>query len=86
MSGRIPPDEAFEYYVGLGPGRSYSQVGRNFGVSKRSVTKHATKHGWARRLIEIESKARERNEERLVDAVELARPASRQCDYARDRS
>ncbi|RKY19794.1 MAG: hypothetical protein DRQ55_09685 [Planctomycetota bacterium] len=70
MSGRIPPDEALEFYVNLGPERSYAKVGKQYGVSKRSVTKHAAKHGWSRRLLEIEASARERNEARMVDAVD----------------
>ena len=69
MTTRIPPD-SFDYYVRLGPTRSYAQVAAHFGVHKRSIVKFATRHGWARRLLEIETKARERSETSLVDAVE----------------
>ena len=69
MANRIPP-ESFDFYVRLGPTRSYAQVAAHYGVHKRSIVKFATRHGWARRLLEIESKARERSETSLVDAVE----------------
>ena len=66
---RIPP-ESFDFYVRLGPTRSYAQVAEHYGVHKRSIVKFATRHGWARRLLEVESKARERSETSLVDAVD----------------
>ena len=66
---RIPP-ESFDFYVRLGPTRSYAQVAAHYGVHKRSITKFATRHGWARRLLEVETKARERSETSLVDAVD----------------
>ncbi len=37
MSGKIPPD-ALEYYLVLGPDRSYQKVADHYGVSKRAVT------------------------------------------------
>lgn len=68
MSGRIPAD-AFQYYVGLGPNRSYQAVAQHFGVTKRAVTKRAGKEGWSSRLEAIERKARAKNDEQLVDVV-----------------
>ena len=58
MSGKIPSD-AFEYYVSLGPGRSYRSVAEHYEVTKRAVTKHAAREGWAERLDKIEQEARE---------------------------
>ncbi len=69
MSGRIPPN-AFEYYVALGPGRSYRAVAERFGVSKRAVTKHATKENWPTRLAQVEEDARQRSDERAADALQ----------------
>lgn len=69
MTTRIPA-ESFDFYVRIGPTRSYAQVAAHYGVHKRSIVKFATRHGWARRLLEIETKARERSETSLVDAVE----------------
>ena len=45
MSGKIPPD-ALEYYLGLGPDRSYQKVADHYGVSKRAVTKLAARERW----------------------------------------
>ena len=70
MTRRIPPDEAFEYYASLGPSRSYAKVASHFGVARRSVTKHASRHGWSRRLLEIEARAREKSEQRMVDTLD----------------
>lgn len=49
---RLPP-EAFEFYVGLGAQRSYQAVAKHYGVSKRSVSKLATKERWQERFESI---------------------------------
>lgn len=72
MSGRIPPD-AFEYYVGLGPERSYQAVADHYGVTKRAVVKHASKRQWSARLAKIEAEARERSDKRLASTIEEMR-------------
>lgn len=69
MSGRLPED-AFEYYVGLGDGRSYRAVAERYGVSKRAVTRRATRDGWAKRLAAIAAEARSGAERRLVESME----------------
>jgi len=69
VSGRIPPD-AFEYYVSLGPDRSYERVAAEFGVSKRAVTKAAARQGWQQRVIELERKARESAEQKALESLE----------------
>ncbi len=69
MSSRIPPD-AFDYYVALGPDRSYRAVAEHYDVTKRAVTKRAASEGWAQRLEQIELAARERSDERLVETLE----------------
>jgi hypothetical protein len=73
---RIPPD-AFEFYASLGPNRSYARVAKQFGVSKRSVTKCARREEWARRLSEIEHKARAKTDQKLVESVEQTPPCVR---------
>ncbi len=55
---KIPP-EAFDYYLSLGPSRSYQTVAERYGVSKRAVTNFAGREDWQRRLAEIEAKARQ---------------------------
>ncbi len=69
MSGRIPP-EAFQFYLGLGPDRSYQRVADQFGVSKRAVTKLATRERWQERVEELERKAREGAEQKALESLE----------------
>jgi len=69
VSARIPTN-AFEYYVALGPGRSYRAVADRFGITKRAVAKHATKEGWPARLVRIEEDARKKSDARAADALE----------------
>lgn len=49
MAGKLPP-EAFEYYVGLGPGRSYQAVADHFETSKRAVSYRAKQERWPERF------------------------------------
>jgi len=72
MTQRIPPD-SFDFYVALGPQRSYQAVAEHYGVSKRAVTKHASKEEWAERLEKIEAEAREKSDQRLVETIEETR-------------
>jgi hypothetical protein len=65
---KLPPD-AFEYYVGLGPSRSYREVAEHFGVSKRAVTHRATSEKWQDRLHGIERAALSVAEERLKESL-----------------
>lgn len=69
MAGKIPQD-AFQFYVSLGPERSYQRVAEEYGVSKRAVTRHATKEAWQSRLGRIEEEARKRGDEGLVETIE----------------
>lgn len=69
MARKLPKD-AFDVYMSLGPGRSYKAVADHFGVSKRAVTNRATKEKWQERATEIETKARQGAEQRLVETLE----------------
>ena len=64
------PAEAFSYYVGLGPERSYRRVADHFSTSKRTVTKHADRDRWQERLETIEAEARQRSDEKVVETLE----------------
>jgi hypothetical protein len=66
---KIPPD-AFSFYFGLGPGRSYQRVAHEYKVSKRSVVNLALREGWKGRLEEIEQKARRQASERALETLE----------------
>ncbi len=63
-------EEAFAYYVGLGPGRSYEAVAEHFGVSRRGIVKAAGREGWAERIAEIDRRARRRVDEQAVETLE----------------
>ncbi len=68
---KIPPD-AFDFYFGLGPGRSYQAVAGEYGVTKRAVTKLAAKERWQDQIAALERKARENSDERKVDALQAS--------------
>ena len=69
MARKLPRD-AFEFYFGLGPDRSYQAVADHFGVTKRAVTNRARQEEWQKRGAEIEAKARQGAEQRLVETLE----------------
>lgn len=69
MTRKLPTD-SFDVYVSLGPSRSYSAVAAKFGVTKRAVTKLATREGWQARLAQLEAKARERSDTKIVETLE----------------
>ncbi len=65
---KLPPD-AFEFYFGLGPNRSYRAVADHFGSSKTAVANLATREDWRTRISERERKAQEKVEEKAVEAL-----------------
>ena len=69
MSGKLP-HIAFEFYFGLGPGRSYQTVAYEFGVSKKSVTKRATSECWQDRLAKLEEKSRQNAEKKALETLD----------------
>ncbi|MEW5749014.1 MAG: hypothetical protein AB1793_09575 [Candidatus Thermoplasmatota archaeon] len=85
MGGRSC-DDAFAFYMGLGPSRSYQLVADHFGISKRAVVKLAVRHGWAERLARMEGEARERTEARLAETESERRETqASQAVEAQDR-
>ena len=69
---KIPP-EAFEYYVSLGPSRSYQAVADHYDVTKRAVVKFAGREGWTDRLHSIQMESREKGDQRIVESLEEMR-------------
>ena len=67
------PDEAFGFYVGMGPERSYRAVSEKYGVSKRANTKRAVAHDWSKRLEKIEEEARQESDRKLAESLEETR-------------
>lgn len=63
------PDDAFDFYVALGPARSYQAVSDRYGVTKRAIVKHATKERWADRLASIQETARAESDKELAKEV-----------------
>ena len=72
MTNKIPND-AFDFYVAQGPGRSHRAVAERYSVSKRAITKHAVREKWAERLDKIEAEAREKSDKRLAESIEETR-------------
>jgi len=68
MSAKIP-DDAFDFYVALGPARSYQAVADRYGVTKRAVVKHAAKERWTERLGEVQEAARLQSDKDLANEV-----------------
>ena len=69
MNRKLPPD-AFDFYVNLGPDRSYEKVAEEYGISKRGVTKAAHREDWAGRLAKIEAGARQATDKKLGETIE----------------
>jgi len=69
---RIPSD-AFEFYVSLGPERSYKAVAEKYDVTKRAITKCANREDWPKRLEKIEHDARENSDKKLTETLEEVR-------------
>jgi len=72
MTSRLPA-EAFERYVAMGVDRSYHAVADHFGVTKVTVTRRAKQEHWQERIAELEAKAREKSEEKIVQLMEEMR-------------
>ena len=69
MNRKLPPD-AFDFYVNLGPDRSYEKVAEEYGISKRGVTKAAHREDWAGRLARIETQARQATDKKIGESLE----------------
>ncbi|MGB2874787.1 MAG: hypothetical protein WBB76_04845 [Gaiellaceae bacterium] len=76
---RIDWEQAFAYFVALGPRRSFAKVSREFSVSGTAVRKHALKERWIRRAKRIDAASQARVErgmvrarsERLADQIQV---------------
>jgi formate dehydrogenase maturation protein FdhE len=66
---KLPP-EAFDFYVGMGIGRSYQAVADQYDASKGAVTALAKRDDWQDRLAKIEHEARHKADEKAVETLE----------------
>jgi hypothetical protein len=64
------PANAFAQFAALGPQRSYAALARALGVTKRSVSRLATKERWQERLAKIEDEARVKLDEKLGETLQ----------------
>jgi hypothetical protein len=69
MKAKLPL-ESFDFYVAIGPTRSYEKVAEHYQATKRTVTRHAKKERWAERLAEVERKAREESDKTAVAVLQ----------------
>jgi len=69
VSRKIPPD-AFTYYFSLGDERSYRALAKRYGCSERAVAKMASKEKWQDRLENLESKARAKSDQQILESLE----------------
>lgn len=69
MRRKLPPD-AFTYYVSLGPDRSYQAVANFYSVDKKTVVSRGKQEHWQDKLAEIERKAQEGLQQKLVSSLE----------------
>lgn len=67
---KIIPQEAFSFYWSLGPERSHHVVAEHLGVSKRAVSKLATRENWRERIMKIDQEANDRMDEKLTESLE----------------
>lgn len=64
------PTDAFHYYFALGDGRSYQDVADNYSVSKTAVVNRAAQEKWQERIEQLEAKARESSDKKLLENLE----------------
>jgi transposase len=69
MNRKIPAD-AFQFYFGLGLGRSYQTAAEHFRVSKQAITALAKRERWQERVLELEQKARQGVDKKAVETLE----------------
>ena len=67
------PEDAFETYVAMGPGRSYQALADKLKVDKRSVVRHAAKEKWTERMAKIQEAARAATDRKLVADLQAVR-------------
>lgn len=69
MPQRRIPHDAFDFYFGLGPDRSYEKVASRYGFTKRAVTKVAARERWQARIEKVEAEARAKADLKKVDTL-----------------
>ena len=70
MPTRKIPQDAFAFYVSLGPARSYQKVAEHYGVTKRAIVNAAKRDRWQEQLEELEHTARGDAREKMKSTIE----------------
>ncbi len=70
MPQRRIPHDAFDFYFGLGPERSYEQVASRYGFTKRAIVKVASRERWQERLSKVEADARAKADQKKAETLE----------------
>lgn len=73
MGRKLPDEEAFSFYVGLGHQRSLGAVASKYSVTYRAVTKAAKRGNWVERLAEIERAARMESDRKRAETLSEVR-------------
>jgi len=63
-------NDAFAFYWSMGSDRSYQDVAKKYSVSKRAVTKLATREKWQERIRELEKQAHDNLEKKMLESLE----------------
>ena len=69
MATKKLPQDAFEFYFALGPGRGYQAVAEKYGCSKTTVANASQKEGWIDRIADREAQARARSDTNAVETL-----------------
>ncbi len=73
MRRRKLGEDAFQYYVSLGAGRTYQAVAARFSVAKCTVVAAAKRENWPERLAKIEREAQANADLKLQETVEATK-------------
>lgn len=69
MPQRRIPHDAFDFYFGLGPDRSYEKVAERYGCTKRGIVKVASRERWQDRLAKVETEARAKADKKKSETL-----------------
>ncbi len=71
MPQRRVPHDAFDFYFGLGPERSYEQVASRYGFTKRAIVKVASRERWQARISKVEAEAKAKADEKKALTLQV---------------
>lgn len=63
------PNDAFDYFFSLGPGRTLAAVAAHFGVSAKTVQRHARADKWDGRAADRERQVRAISDKKAIETL-----------------